>query len=245
MFNFCAGKFVKPEELTARKKRDAEFGVRLCALLLQAGEETGVFDLDEVRSRGRCLLAANALVDVLGALGRRDACLHRSGINVTTWRGGSMVSSTTVGHPAAPPVSQLWNAHMTVRLGERLLFDPTFPQMLGPFDKVVHTAVFMREPSFAFDLHGYGQVDAIASASWLSGPTRHTAHLFHLPRKVEVATRKWPSRPDAQPELRATLVERTLELFARNAAFEAISRISRQSGRRAAAAWALEERAPS
>src|SRR5690606_24243805 len=112
-------------------------------------------------------------VDVFRALGRQDVTLLRCGINLTTWHGSEPVSSTTVGHPATPATTNLWNAHATMRLGDRLLWDPTIGQMLRPADGALHFAVLMHEQPSTFHLHDYGEVDMFASSSWRNGERRH------------------------------------------------------------------------
>lgn len=214
MSKYRFGKFVRPHELTEQEMRDVRFGMTVSAVQWRAAEETRTFGLEEVRLRGCCLLAAPALVDSFRKLGRDDVSIHRCGINLTTWRGTQLLSSTTVGHPAALGTSHLWNAHATVRLGARLLWDPTIGQMLQPGDDPLHFAVFMCEQATTLHLHDYGDVDVIASSSWQSGDHRHEVRYFRLPREVDIATREWRQRPDAQPQRREALVRRTLELFA-------------------------------
>ena len=107
MSNCRFGQFVRPHMLTGQEKHDLSFGADLSRLLWRAAQETETFDVDEVRLRGCCLLASNALVDVFHALGRRDVLLLRCGVNLTTWRGSEPVSSTTIGHPAAPATTPL------------------------------------------------------------------------------------------------------------------------------------------
>lgn len=221
MSKYRFGKFVRPQELTEQEKRDIPFGMNLSALLWRAAEETGTFDLEEVRRRGCCLLASMALADVFRALSRQDVTLLRCGINLTTWRGSEPVSSTTVGHPAAPAASNMWNAHSIVRMSDRQLWDPTIGQMLPPGDNALHFAVLMREQPTAFHLHDHGDVDVIASSSWQNGERRHEVRYFRLPREVDIATRKWRHTPDAQPQRREALVRRTLELFAQEIVLQA------------------------
>ncbi|PWK59693.1 hypothetical protein [Aminobacter sp. AP02] len=213
MFHFSAAQFSRASTLTLDQRQDVELGLALMRILWRAGVETGAFTLEDVRRRGRCLLVASALVDVFHALGRVDASFHRTGINVRTYHGDAPVSSTTVGHPAAPRISHLWNAHMIVRLGE-LLFDPTFVQMLAPAGPVLHAAVFRHEDGGATHrVDGYGDVEVTACSSWTGNGRIYEARLFRLPRAVDIFTRGWRQRPDALLERRSALIARTLELI--------------------------------
>lgn len=202
-------------EVTPEQMRTILFGSYLMRRLLQAGKDTRTLEVAEIRARGRCLLAASALVDVFHALGRTDAVLHRSGLDLSMYRRGSLVSSTTVGHPLAPSNSPLWNAHATAGVGD-ILFDPTFGQLQADWNSVPLIMAFVRDPNRpTFDLYGFGEVEAIASSCWQIGDRSYAARLFRLPRNVDLATRKWRGRPDAMPQRRAELVRRTLELVDR------------------------------
>jgi hypothetical protein len=201
--------------VTPEQMRTILFGSYLMRCLLQAGKDTRTLEAAEIRARGHCLLAASALVDVFHALGRTDAVLHRSGLDLSMYRHGSLVISTTIGHPSAPANSPLWNAHATAGLGA-VLFDSTFGRLQADWNSVPLFTSFVRDPNRStFDLYGYGEVEAIASSCWQTGDRSYAARLFRLPRKVDLATRKWRGRPDAMPERRAELVRRTLELVNR------------------------------
>lgn len=227
MFKFHAACFVRTDELPLVERQPFEQAIRLMALLWRAGIETQTFDLEEVRSRGRCLLLATALLEAMVAAGWRDASFLRCGVSVTKRRDGRIISVSTVGHPAAPPDTQLWNAHMVVRWRD-LIFDPSYAQMLGRDEAPLHFAVFKRMARLPFELHQFGEVEAIASGIWRTGETESITRLFHLPRPLDLATRKWRARPDAQPLRRAALVRRTLELLA----FEQPTRTSHQAEKR-------------
>ncbi len=210
-------RFVALKSLSGSERQKLEVCSAIMSRLWQAGADTGIFSLEEVRERGRCLLVANAMLAGLHHLGHRDASVLRCGATRTTFASGGQGECITTGHPAVPRDTPLWNAHMVVQWGKHI-FDPTFHQFQVGNEPLVHAAVFESQPRFRFRLHGHGKVDGFARAGWWTG-IRHSAFvLFHLPMSVDRATRNWRGRPDARPELRQALLERMIELLDEQAA---------------------------
>ena len=200
--------------LTPEEHQDVALLFLVMARLLVAGRELGVLTVEQVRSWGRCLLASTAMVDVFHAIGRTDVALYRAGCIMTMSRAGQFVDMVAIGHPHAPHAPHLWNGHMMVLL-RHLLADPTHGQLKQPWNWVPDCAVFKKHEGRGpeFHLYGYGPVEEIASAIRTSGDRVFETRLFRLPREVDLTTRKWRERPDAQPQRRAALVARTLKLL--------------------------------
>jgi hypothetical protein len=215
MQHITRGALAASAKLTPQQLNRIQFGSYLMGCLWRAGQETGTLEVMEVRAMGHCLLAASALVDVLHSLGHTEAAFHRSGLNLSMYRHGELSMTATAGHPSAPQNRQLWNAHMTVRWGD-IILDPTFGQLQADWNSVPLFTTFLldRTKRATFELYGFGEVEAFASLFWKENDRTFAARLFRLPHKVDAATRKWRDRPDAMPERRGRLVQRTLELVA-------------------------------
>lgn len=215
MQHVMTGAFASSAKLTPLQLSRIQYGSYLMGRLWQAGQETGVLEVMEVRTMGHCLLAASALVEVLHSLGHTEAAFHRSGLNLSMYRHGELSMTATAGHPSAPPSRQLWNAHMTVRWGD-IILDPTFGQLQDDWNSLPLFTTFLLDGTKrdTFELYGFGEVEALASLFWKENDRTFAARLFRLAHKVDVATRKWRDRPDAMPERRAKLVKRALELVA-------------------------------
>lgn len=207
------GAYLGAEKTAPKRLADAIYLLFIMDCLHRAAIDTGTWSRREFLSLGHCILACCALKDVLQALGRCDAILHRCGLNVTAHRAGKLAHWETIGHPEVVPVTHLWNAHMTVRVGN-LLVDPTFGQIQTPWRDVPTYAVFdfQQRSRERFVLAGAGKVHLVASAQWWQNGRTYSSRHFCLPRKVDRATKRWQHRPDAQPARRAAMVARAVQL---------------------------------
>ncbi len=204
--------FVEQARLTPPQREQLDLLRIVMQCLRQAGEETGALPCEEVHAYGHCLLGATAMLDVLPQIGIRGAQPLRCGLFFAGEKAGR-INMLMIGHPDAPPVSTLWNAHMGVR-SEHLFCDPTFGQLREKWNTAPDIAVFemKRDAGQPIQLPGRHVVNEIAMGSWNDSRCSFHASLFRLPPDVERATREWEGRPDARPERRAGLVARTLEL---------------------------------
>lgn len=209
---FKKGLFVRQSHFTRSQREQFDLLRMVMECQREAGEKTGVLTREGVRALGHCLLGTTAMLDVLPHVGIQGAQLLRCGLFFIGEKAG-WTNVTMIGHPDAPPVSQLWNAHALVRLGN-LLLDTTFGQVRDTWNAAPDVAVFEMKQGAgpSIQLPGRHVVSEIARGSWNDRRGSFRASLFRLPPNVERATREWKGRPDARPERRADLVARTLEL---------------------------------
>ena len=154
----------------------------------------------------RCIFSALVLRDHLHDTGRTDAQVEVSGIDLRQIAGGEEYS-ITVGSPSAPCLQGLWNAHMTVRLGDFLL-DPTSGQTKRPWNCAPWASAFLIgnagvktieiEPNLPVKvttLHRYQEKDRLFQVAY-----------FRLTRSVRLRTCNWQKSADARSEKRRALV---------------------------------------
>lgn len=176
--------------------------------------ETDPFWNDAVQSPLYCCIAAALSVhDILHNCGRTDARVVRSGLDVRLLS-GELPYSLTIGDPSAPVLDGMWNAHMTVRLGDVVL-DPSYGQTKRSWNHSPHAAVFVvdkvRNATFEFEERWDAKV-ILEQRHWHSLSHYQTTY-FELPRSSDLRTRKWRDAPDARPERREALVRSATSFY--------------------------------
>jgi len=205
--------FADRTTLTSEEVAEITFAFNVVRYMRHAGFESGILTPSQIRVWGHCLLGSTALNDVLHKLGRTDATFFRVGCANSIVVNGERANVGAVGHPGAPR-GPLWNAHMTNLLGN-IILDSTFGQLNKLNFSAPDFAVVKRHEGRArsFDLFSYGAVEEIAIAVREIANVTYEARYFRLPRKQDLASRKWRSLRDALPERRTALVAKTLKLI--------------------------------
>lgn len=216
MTKFTGVSYVHPRELTKQQNADLRLGMAAVAAFWVAAHELHA-DQPHLLPHSRCIYAANAVVDILHALGQNNAVCFRSGLDLRMMRGGKVVRGRTIGHPAAQRDPLLWNAHLTVRIGN-LLFDPSHAQMKAHWNNVPHYAAFLYKPVPGRMINFKDVRDEISLSEhiWREGDRMYKITFFKLARKVDLLTRRWRAAPDARLDRRTAVVRRTLELLERD-----------------------------
>ncbi|PRA85920.1 hypothetical protein CQ054_10655 [Ochrobactrum sp. MYb29] len=160
-----------------------------------------------------CILSALTVRDILHGMGRRDAAVFKSGLQVEVTAGG-LPYAVTIGSPIAAEIPGQWNAHMVVKLGD-LIIDPTIGQASRDWNNLPQSAVF-RDGMCA------GRRVQLTENHSAALTTRHIykddnrkiqVSYFKLPHGVEQMICDWQDVPDADYERRARLVEDALALL--------------------------------
>jgi len=160
-----------------------------------------------------CILSALTVRDILHGMGRRDAAVCKSGLQVEVVE-GSLPYAVTIGSPLAAEIADQWNAHMVVKLGD-LVIDPTIGQARRAWNNLPQSAVF-RDGMCA------GRRVQLAENHSAPVTTRHIYNdgnrkirvsYFKLPKRVEQMICGWQDVPDADYERRARFVEDALALL--------------------------------
>ncbi|MHA6643721.1 hypothetical protein [Mesorhizobium sp. A623] len=162
-----------------------------------------------------CILSALAVRDILHGVGRCDAEVFRSGLELLSDRpdGGWLM----IGDPMTPVVDGLWPAHMTVKLGDYLI-DPVIGQTKRPWNDMPRSMILQadRDPGVPLELGKGGAAKIYTWAFWNDGNADYRLSYFKLTHDIHKRTRDWKSSPDANPERREWIVRDAIALMQRS-----------------------------
>lgn len=153
-----------------------------------------------------CLMSALVVRDVLHHIGRRDATVMRSGLDIRMIGGtGNII---TVGSIDAKRTPGLWNAHMVVRLGN-LLVDPTIGQARRPWNVLPHSAIWKNcaNSGKSIELACYTKARVTTSHRFFRRDHEFQVSYFKLPLRSDLMTKSWRSIADACDDRRRRLVQ--------------------------------------
>jgi hypothetical protein len=163
-----------------------------------------------------CILATQALVEVLAELGRKDAKIRLLGFELVRYS-DVQPRSLTIGASAAPVLPGYTNAHAVVTLGD-VLIDPSHAQIKRDWNDQPSFVSFPLETPFpAESVHDGSKVHGVARAYW-GAPTalmqyEFEALYFELLPDVRKRARGWKSAPDLRSCRREGIVKRAVEIL--------------------------------
>ncbi|WP_075292981.1 hypothetical protein [Pararhizobium arenae] len=218
--NECVA-FLDDEPLSDQDARDLRLAKMIGDAFWAAVEVDPIWGSKEDTVVGCCILAATTVRDALHLLGRADAKIARTGLEVRREMAFT-VQSLCIGTPQAPKLPNAINAHMTIRIGNVWL-DPTHGQTKRPWNNSPRAAAFLTRlaPGETLDLGDGHHANILNWHAYRDEGVRHRIAYFKLTRAVDLATRAWRYAPDASPARRALLVENTCRFYAEATAGDA------------------------
>lgn len=160
----------------------------------------------------RCIYATLALIDVLSAIGIASEPLV-CGLEVTrNFPDSDLSSSVTIGIlPHSDNPLEL-NAHVVAKVGG-MLADPTLAQMRKFWNDVPDYWVAPIRPNFQAGKAAQSKKMEERTISHVGTAGGTMVCYFDLSKKYARRARIWKEMPDARPDVRRSLVDRTVELM--------------------------------
>lgn len=200
--------FMNIDELSQDQLADLRAGTAAVDALWAAICDTPFWHSEAQWPLRRCILMALCLQDILHKCGRPDARLFRSGLDIRQGS-GDFPRMLMIGDPTAPRLERMWNAHMTVRLGD-FLFDPSFGQTKRFWNHSPHCAAFLAAAptGHMLEIEPGKHTPSLVLHRYSADGQAFQISYFKLSRKVDQRTRNWRNAPDARPERRSLLVHK-------------------------------------
>ena len=191
-------------------------GMDAALALWQAADDGSLWSKLNCHPMYGCIFATQALVDVLAALGRKDAKVRLLGFEFVR-HSDVEPRGLAIGAKVAPELAGQMNAHAVVTLGE-VLIDPSHAQVKRKWNEQPYFASFSMETPFPAKLFCDGTlVHGVACASWglptSLMPCEYEALYYELPWEVRKRTKGWKNAPDLCPSRRQGVVARALDIL--------------------------------
>ena len=206
---------LNPDHLSKGNLATLRAGMDACAALWLACDDKSLWEDLKHHPLFGCVFATHALVDVLNAMGHRDARIRPVGFQLQ--RNGELPRALTIGASSTPHEEGAVNAHFVVTKGA-VLFDPSHAQVRRPWNNAPTFAAFKIRNSFKVKVSGERNVfEGISETVW--GPpiagayNEYEVRFYELPREGRRRIRGWETSPDMRPERRAPIVRRAIEIL--------------------------------